>query len=310
MTPLRFNEIKGNWATLVLPINCDNSIDYDLLAHEIDLLISMGVDGIYSTGSTGEFFNLTEREYDICCELLANKCNSAAMNFQIGASHMSPIISLERLKRAKPLNPSAFQVILPDWFCPTLNEAIVFLEKMEMMADGIGLVLYNPPQAKKQLKFEEIRILKKAIDGLVGLKLAGGDLMWYQDMKDCNQPLSFFIPGHQLATGIKFGAFGSYSNMACLNPLAAQIWYEMTLVDLNKAFELEKRINLFIDKYIVPLIISEKYSNMAVDKFLTYLGGWSGIPTRMRWPYRSIDSNVVKRIKPFGQQLIPEFFSS
>lgn len=57
MQKLTANTLKGNWATLLLPINSSDCIDYKLLAREIDYLIAAGVDGIYSNGTTGEFHN-------------------------------------------------------------------------------------------------------------------------------------------------------------------------------------------------------------------------------------------------------------
>ena len=66
-------------------------------------------------------------------------------------------------------------------------------------------------------------ILSK-VDGIVGLKTAGGDDSWYADMSEVFKKVSVFIPGHFLATGIKNGAHGAYSNVAAINPLVAQEW--------------------------------------------------------------------------------------
>src|SRR4051812_6546903 len=100
MQRLTADTLKGNWATLLLPINSDDSIDYSKLSDEIDYLIAAGVDGIYSNGTAGEFHNQTEAEFDKVNQLLSEKCLSASMRFQVGASHPSPIISLERVRRA------------------------------------------------------------------------------------------------------------------------------------------------------------------------------------------------------------------
>src|SRR5680860_211023 len=144
MEPLGAHQIYGNWATVLVPINADNSIDFVLLGEEIDLLLGFLVNGIYSNGTAGEFFNQTEDEFDQINGMLAEKCNQAGHPFQIGCSHMSPIISLERIKRAVEWKPSAIQVILPDWNAPSMKEILLFLEKMAHLADPIGLVLYNP----------------------------------------------------------------------------------------------------------------------------------------------------------------------
>lgn len=45
---LTMKEFKGNWATMLLPIHEDESIDYGLLEKEIDRIIDAKVDGIYS----------------------------------------------------------------------------------------------------------------------------------------------------------------------------------------------------------------------------------------------------------------------
>lgn len=139
MKPLGADEIRGNWATLLLPWNDDDSLDLRRLGAEIDVLIAMNGDGIYSHGTAGEFHTRTEDEFDQVSELLANKRESAGMLFQIGASHISARISLERLKRAVSLRPGAIQIILPDWFPVTEAEAVTFLQRMSDAADGIGL---------------------------------------------------------------------------------------------------------------------------------------------------------------------------
>ena len=175
MQPLNATAIVGNWATLLLPLNEDDSIDYSLLAEEIDLMIAFGVNGIYSNGTAGEFYNQTEEEFDKVSELLASKCEAAALPFQIGCSHMSPKISLERLKRAVALQPGAIQVILPDWFPPSMNEIIQFLERMATVANPIGLVLYNPPHSKIKLRPEDFAIIENVGIPLVGCKLPGGN---------------------------------------------------------------------------------------------------------------------------------------
>jgi dihydrodipicolinate synthase/N-acetylneuraminate lyase len=124
MKPLSATEIRGNWATLLLPIQADEQIDYGRLEAEIDYLIKAQVDGIYSNGSAGEFYTQTEAEFDRVNQTLAERCERAGMPFQIGATHTSAQMALERVKRAAFLQPSAIQVILPDWFAPSNEEAL------------------------------------------------------------------------------------------------------------------------------------------------------------------------------------------
>ena len=308
MKPLANDQIRGTWATLLLPIGEQDDIRYDELATEIDSLIQFGVDGIYSNGTAGEFYNQTEAEFDTISEMLATRCNAAGMPFQLGVSHMSPLLSLERAKRAVALKPGAIQVILPDWY-PTIDEeAIRFLDRMAEFCDPIGLVLYNPPHAKRVLSMETIGRLKETIPALVGVKVADGNEAWYESMRLHATDLSIFVPGHHLATGVRSGAHGSYSNMACLHPLAAQHWYKLMKTDPVAAQEVEKRIGLFLEQYILPYITVKAYSSPAVDKLFAAIGGWSPVSTRLRWPYRSVPMEDVGELRLIAQQILPEFF--
>lgn len=309
MIPLQHHEIRGNWATLLLPVNADESIGYDRLADEIDQLIAMKVDGIYSNGTAGEFYNQTEQEFDAVSSLLAEKCNKAGMPFQIGCSHMSPQISLERLKRTVSLQPSAIQVILPDWFPPGMEEIIAFLRKMQDAAGDIGLILYNPPHSKKRLSPADFKTIRDAGITLAGCKLPGGDAEWYREMPGLNPELSVFIPGHHLATGVRAGAHGAYSNVACLHPQVAQQWYNSMQNDMEAALELETRIQRFMNEQIVPYITQRGYSNQAVDKFLAAIGGWADVGTRLRWPYKWIQEDEVSGVRKVCKDMLPEFFA-
>lgn len=309
MNPLKSSDIFGNWATLLLPIDGDDAIDYRSLEQEIAVIISMGVNGIYSNGTAGEFYNQTETEFDHVNSILAERCNDAGMPFQIGCSHMSPVVSLERLKRAVALKPGAIQVIIPDWFPPTMSEIVAFLKRIMDVAGSIGVVLYNPPHSKVKLQPHDFETIANAGIQLSGCKLAGGDEQWYHSMKKYAGGLSLFIPGHHLATGIARGAHGAYSNVACIHPQAAQQWYELIKTDIAAGFELQARIQAFMNQYIVPFISVKGYSNQAVDKFMAALGGWTKIHPRLRWPYRWIDESEIKSIRLEGKRLIPEFFN-
>lgn len=308
MHPLQAADIYGNWATLLLPVEKDESIHYGKLSEEIDQLISMGVSGIYSNGTAGEFYNQTEAEFDAISLLLAEKCEKAGMPFQIGCSHPCPITSIERVRRVRALQPGGIQVILPDWSEPSMREVISFLRRIIDEAGEIAVVLYNPPHAKRRLQPVDYGRLREAGVQLTGCKTGGGDANWYVEMKLHAPELSVFVPGHHLATGISMGAHGAYSNMACLHPGAAQQWYKIMLSDMPKALEWQSRIHQFMNSSILPYILQKEYSGQAVDKLLAAIGNWAPISTRLRWPYDSIDMDDVISLREKCRQLLPEFF--
>ncbi|HEY8561649.1 MAG TPA: dihydrodipicolinate synthase family protein [Pyrinomonadaceae bacterium] len=309
MQPLTASEINGTWATLLLPINADQSIDFERLSAEIDLLIESGVDGVYSNGTAGEFYAQTADEFEKINLMLAEKCRAANMPFQIGAAHTDAQTALTRAEIGARLQPSAIQVILPDWTALSFGEAENFLQTVAEVIAPVGLVLYNPPHAKRVLSPAELLKMTESVPSLVGVKLLDGDAVWYREMKEVAPRLSVFVPGHRLATGVENGvASGSYSNVACLSPAAAKRWNDLMKKDLKKALEIESRLQRFMNEYIVPFRDRHFFSNQALDKLLAAIGGWARIGTRLRFPYHSIDENEAAPLRRIAQELIPEFF--
>lgn len=308
MRVLTAKNLRGNWGTLLLPINADDSIDHKRLGEELDYLIDAEVDGIYSNGTAGEFHNQTEEEFLRVQELMAEKCHRSGMPFQIGISHPFPLVALERVRRTVALQPSAFQVILPDWVTTREDERINFLQRIAEAAAGIPLVLYNPPHAKAVLRPRELAILAGAVPSLIGIKTGAGDDQWYGEMRPYAEELSVFVPGHLLATGVGHGvAAGAYSNVACLSPVGAQAWWRLMQTDLTAALRIQQRIGEFFDRCIIPYK-QAGYSNPALDKFLAAVGGWGSVGTRLRWPYKWIDEKDAAQARVVAKLLLPEFF--
>jgi 4-hydroxy-tetrahydrodipicolinate synthase len=309
MTPLTAKQIRGNWATLLLPIQADDTIDLALLVEEIEHFIRAKVDGIYSNGSAGEFYTQNEEEFDRVNALLAAHCNRASQPFQIGVSHTSAQIARERVRRAKTLLPSAFQVTLPDWFPPSLPEIFDFLDVIAAEAAPVPLVVYNPPHAKRRLVPAEWASIVERVHRVVGMKVAGGDDAWYSAMRPLFDRVSVFIPGHTLADGLARGAHGAYSNVACLSPAGAQRWYDRCLRDPQAGKDLGARIHAFWLANVAPIITRDGLSNMAADKAAAVAGGWlPGLTPKLRWPYRGATIEQARQIGEVARRELPELF--
>ncbi|MFS8110580.1 dihydrodipicolinate synthase family protein [Rhizobium jaguaris] len=309
MTAKKRRAIAGNWATLLLPIGMGDEIEFAKLGEEIDILIAAGVDGIYSNGTAGEFHSQTEPEFDRIQSMLAERCAKAGMNFVIGACQPDARIMLERVRRAALLKPLAIQVILPDWWPVTDQEATDFLKRAVDAANGVPLILYNPPHAKRVLTPEELERICAAAPGVIGAKVADGDRQWYAEAREHLSELSLFVPGHHLATGTMEGvAAGSFSNVCCLSPRGAQAWTASMQEDIHAALDLERRICKFMETHIVPYRQRLGYSNAALDKLLCAIGNWGPVGTGLRWPYRSIDMSEAIRLRDIARTELSELF--
>jgi dihydrodipicolinate synthase/N-acetylneuraminate lyase len=289
-----------------LPIRADESIDFSALEVEVDFLLEVGLAGIYTCGTAGEFHTLDEEEFDQLSEVVAERATRAGSAFQIGASHMSGQVSLSRIRRARTLRPTAIQVVLPDWLPLNPTEVERALERMLDAAGTVPLVLYNPPHAKTVCGPEQLAALAKAFPGMVGVKVAGDDA-FYSRLHAAAPTLSIFAPGHELAHARRLGAVGSYSNVACMAPAGALAWERQMGEDPAGAEALGARIMGFFDQYIGPLK-ARGYSNTALDKALAAVGAWAPIGTRARWPYAAVPDEDVALLAPLARAALPELF--
>jgi dihydrodipicolinate synthase/N-acetylneuraminate lyase len=289
-----------------LPIRPDESIDLSAIEAQLDVLLDVGLAGVYTCGTAGEFHTLEEHEFDALSELVAEKSERGRSAFQIGASHMSGQVSLSRIRRARALSPTAIQVILPDWAPLNPTEVERSLEGMLAVSGDVPLVLYNPPHAKTVCGPEQLAALAQAFPGLVGVKVAGDDA-FYTRLHAAAPNLSIFAPGHELAHARRLGAVGSYSNVACLAPVGALAWERQMDTDAIGAEALGARIMSFFDQHIAPLK-ARGYSNTALDKTLAAIGGWAPIGTRVRWPYSSVPDEEVAVLAPLARAALPELF--
>ena len=298
---------QGIWGTILLPITEHDQIDWGALAEELDVLAASGLGGIYANGTAGEFHNQTEAEYERLVGLVAQKAQAAGMPFQIGVSNTNPRVARERLRRLQPLQPSAAQFTLPDWWVPSAPELEQFMAGLQEAAGDIPLILYNPPQAKLRLSLAQIAQFRLVAPNLVGAKLPGGDAAWYAERRRLLPGFSVFVPGHTVAFGRPLGADGAYSNVACLGPRGALHHWHLSATAPEAAADLERRIQQFMAQQVLPLVGSHGLSHPARDTRRGEGGAWGPVRARMLWPYATAPQDAITRARAALRELLPEF---
>ena len=308
MIPLTATTLKGTWSTLLLPLDENEAIRWDNIDLQLNALAKAEIDGIYFNGTAGEFFNQTNEEFLQLAQTTAAFCDARGIPFQIGASHLHPSETLRHIEQTRELNPGAFQVILPEWNPLTWEEIRNYLTRLVAAAAPIPLVIYNPPNARKVLLPSEWARLASEVDGIIGVKVAGGDAAWHVEMKHAANQLSVFVAGIRLASGMIHGcARGSYSNLACLSPCGAIRWGRSILKEPEIALAQEAQILEVFKSALKP--IRGRFSNTAIDKALAAAGGWAdGSPT-VRWPLASIPQSEVDRLSKTFRKALPFLFN-
>lgn len=295
---------RGIWGAVILPVQDGAAIDMAALGDLVDILCGMGLAGLYTNGTAAEFFNQTEAEFDAISDLVLTRAGRAGVPVQIGVSSSNPRVARARLRRIARAGAVAAQITLPDWWPPSAAEQARFIEGMSDAADGLPLILYNPPTAKVRLDVPGIAALRRP--SLVGVKVAGGDAGWYAQRRALLGDMSVFVAGHTVAFGRPQGADGAYSNVACLSPRGAVRQWDMIETDPEAARDIETRFRRFLNETMIPLARDHGLSDAALDKAMAAAGGWGPVGPGLLWPYSGATSGMVKAIRQSANHLLPD----
>lgn len=292
----------------MLVVDDGGSIDWIATRETITSLCAAGVAGIYSNGTACEFHCQTEAEFDRLTELVADVAGQSNTPFQIGVSQSNPRVARERARRAAGVKPAGLQFTLPDWWPPSDKEVVRFAAGLSDACDGIPLVLYNPPHAKRRLTIDGIATLRAAVPAVIGAKLPGGGADWFAQARDKLPGFSVFVPGHSLASGYNQGAHGSYSNVACLSPSGALAWWDDIVAENSEALETEQRVQRFIAEHVLPFRARYQVSDAALDKAMASAGGWGAMRPDLLWPYSSVPHDEIAPLSRAARAAFPDWF--
>ena len=77
MARLTTDDVHGIWAGVTIPWDENDRFDEDTYAENIGRMIAARVHGIYTTGSTGEFYVLDDDEFRRMVDIEADLCGRA-----------------------------------------------------------------------------------------------------------------------------------------------------------------------------------------------------------------------------------------
>ena len=120
------NHIHGVWAPP--PVAWDEQEKFDPVRYESDIayLCSTGIHGIYSGGTTGEFYALDFEEFTATNTVMLRIAHTAGVPVQIGVTALSTREVLRRTRWAVEHGAEGVQVALPFWLPLNDNEVLAF----------------------------------------------------------------------------------------------------------------------------------------------------------------------------------------
>lgn len=251
--------IQGSLVAIVTPMHPDGRVDEAAFRRLIDWHVEQGTDAIVAVGTTGESATLDEREH---CDAIALVVQHAAGRIPViagtGANSTSEAIALTRC--AAEAGADACLLVTPYYNKPT-QEGLYLHHKAVAEAVDVPQILYNVPgRTAIDMQPETVARLA-ALDNIIGLKEATGDLERIRRLRELTPP-GFAIYSGDDATArqaMSFGANGDISVTANVAPAAMHAMCSAALAgDAVGASEIDARLGglhqaLFLESNPIPV---------------------------------------------------------
>ncbi len=222
-------QIRGVIVPILTPLNSDESVDVASLRRLVNYLIHNGVHGIWVSGTTGEFANLTDRERLVSMDAVVDEV-SGRVPIIGNVSGASTQLSINMALEAQEMGMDGIAVT-PPYYYPNAQDEILDHYRHIRSRVGTPLWVYNIPQTVKTAVAPGVVAALASEGAVVGVKdsSGAGELLAELNVL-CEQGdislLRFLGTAFRITTAGNVGVQGVIPGIANLIPAAAATGWE------------------------------------------------------------------------------------
>ena len=312
MAKLSKETLRGVWAGITVSWDEDFGFNEEIYAQNVQRMIDAGAHGIYTTGSTGEFYAFDYDEFCRMVDVIAELAGGAGVPLQIGCCSDATHKTIRLLEYAASKSQvGAVQVNLPYWMRLTNREVVQFFADLSSACASMPLVHYNIPRAKRFLHAEDYLKILEVAPNLIGVKytFAGSHFDQLQENIRLTPELSYFVRENVLVSAMQLAARGSYSSLIATNPAFMLEMYVKAEAGLwDEALAMQRRAAQFvveIERFVTAR--GDGVMDPVSDKGLGVAAGCVLGHQRCRPPYIGWSDQTVLAVRAWLRDRYPEF---
>ncbi len=300
--------MKGLYALTITPFDSKGNLDEDAYCENVQTLVGLGVDGIVTSGTNGEFHTTTDDERKRIARIVVAETRGKAVAV-IGASGVNTDESIRRSRAAREAGADAVMNVVPFYHILSKAEVYQYFEDLSLACADLGIIVYNNP-ITTQVRLDDNDFARlQEIPNLCGAKMLGADLWLYLN---CLRRTSIrHFPLEQLwGISQQVNGNGVMASFIYAFPAYMMRWWScITGGNFVKALAMQHEVNSLLQEAIVPLIATEGYNEIAATKAVVDAAGFlkAGAP---RKPFRPVPSDRIEKLRATFQQRFPQFMQS
>ena len=295
-TTLSRHTLRGVWPALITPWSDDGELDERRFIGEIRAYAGTGVHGVYTGGSTGEFYAQDDRTFERITELACREGHAIGVPVEIGCTALSTRTVRGRVRVALACGADGIQIAIPFWLELKDDEVTAFIRDVAEEAGDVPLIIYHTPRAKRMLSPALIAEVAASVPTLIGMKYPSVDVPTLRTIVRSVPDLSVFVGEHSLLPMIKEGAKGCYSSVAGLNAwLMVELYRRGAAGQYDEAQALHEAVHRLVTEVLWRMVHDEGLWDSAVDRVMRVAGGVD-VGLSCQGPYRSAGPEHVERL--------------
>ena len=304
-TGLTAGNLRGPWAALIVPWTADDELDERRFEKEVRSYGGTGVGGVYTGGSTGEFYAQDDDTFGRISRIACEHAHAVGLRVQIGCTALSTRTARGRVRTAIEAGADGIQIAIPFWMTLSEDESMSFIRDVAAEAGKVPLILYHTMRAKRELTAESIGRLAQQVPTFIGMKDTGCDIPRLKAMLQAAPHLAIFGGEHDMLEKIGAGGTGTYSSVTGLNARRVVELYDLCAAGrFDEARALQKAVSRLIFEALLPMVKDEGLLDSAVDRVQRIVGG-GDVGLACQKPYRSATPQHVERLRTWLREQAP-----
>ena len=266
-----------------------------------------GVPGVYSGGTTGEFYAMEFDEFQAVARATVEECKKRGVPSMVGCSSTYTLGAARRAAYAAEIGADAIQVALPFWMEVEDASVVPFFREVAAAADGLPLSIYETTRAKKTLTLAQHRAVKEAVPHYLMVKSNANTLGDTPDgCRQLSEMVNVFAGEHQFGKLGRAGVKGSCSSLVYWNPkVILGAWRQVERQEWASVDATCERI-LELFGFMDETFDARGFTDTALDRLGGVTSGFLGASLRSRGPYPSTTPEDVEALRRWYRDNFPE----
>lgn len=296
--------LRGVWCALIVPWTDRDELDEARFRKEVKSYANTGVHGVYTGGTTGEFYAQDDATYERLSKITCEEAHAIGLPVQIGTTALSTRTARLRTRTAIKAGADAIQIALPFWLQMSDDEVLQFTRDIADEAGATPIVLYLTMRSKRKIEAGLMGRIAAEVPTFIGTKDTGATPEQVKAMLEKAPDLAIF-GGEDFYVRMPVGGTGGYCSVTGFNVQAVVKLYELCRAG---KYEEAKPIHEAIAKLHREMWkepwIEAGYHDSALDRVQRVAGG-GDVGLNCQRPYKSCEARHVEKYLAWVRQNAP-----